>query len=196
MTRNFIGESFLKDLSICDDLINYHKNSEEKLSGVVGKSTEIKVVDKDIKLSTDVNISVDKACKEILFQKYFDELQIALNLYIEKYPHCNNQSPFTIIENINIQHYKANEGYFAWHCERGSSIMPVATRHLVFMTYLNDVEDEGETEFYYQDLKVKPKKGKTLIWCSDWTHTHRGITSPTQEKYIITGWFNFINNTI
>jgi hypothetical protein len=61
------------------------------------------------------------------------------------------------------------------------------------MTYLNDVNDDGETEFYYQNLKIKPQKGKTVIWPADWTHTHRGITSPTQEKYIITGWFNFIN---
>ena len=46
------------------------------------------------------------------------------------------------------------------------------------MTYLNDVNDYGETEFYYQKLKIKPEKGKTVIWCADWTHTHRGISSP------------------
>ena len=60
------------------------------------------------------------------------------------------------------------------------------------MTYLNDVEDKGETEFVLQNLKVKAEKGKTLIWPADWTHTHRGIISPTQEKYIVTGWFNFM----
>ncbi len=59
------------------------------------------------------------------------------------------------------------------------------------MTYLNDVEDGGGTEFYHQNLIVKPRKGKTLIWPADWTHTHRGVTSPTQEKYVITGWFNY-----
>ena len=31
------------------------------------------------------------------------------------------------------------------------------------MTYLNDIKDGGETEFYYQKLKVKPEKGLTLI---------------------------------
>jgi hypothetical protein len=65
------------------------------------------------------------------------------------------------------------------------------SRHLVFMTYLNDVTDGGETEFFYQKLKVKPEKGLTLIWGADWTFTHRGITSPTQTKYIVTGWFNY-----
>ena len=60
------------------------------------------------------------------------------------------------------------------------------------MTYLNDVTDDGETEFYYQKIKVKPQKGLTLIWPADWTHTHRGNTSKTQDKYIITGWYSFI----
>jgi len=59
------------------------------------------------------------------------------------------------------------------------------------MTYLNDISDEGETEFLYQKIKVKPEKGLTLIWPTDWTHTHRGIPSQTETKYIATGWYRF-----
>ena len=59
------------------------------------------------------------------------------------------------------------------------------------MTYLNDIEDGGETEFFYQKLKVKPQKGLTLIWPVDWTHTHRGVPSMTEEKIIATGWYYF-----
>jgi hypothetical protein len=60
------------------------------------------------------------------------------------------------------------------------------------MTYLNDVQDAGETAFYHQDVLIKPEKGLTLIWPSDWTFTHKGIPSPTEDKYIVTGWFSFI----
>jgi hypothetical protein len=60
------------------------------------------------------------------------------------------------------------------------------------MTYLNDVHDAGGTEFFHQKLTVLPRKGLTLIWPADWTHTHRGIVSPTEEKYVITGWFDFV----
>ena len=56
------------------------------------------------------------------------------------------------------------------------------------MTYLNDVEDGGGKEFKYQKLRFNAKKGTTLIWPPDFTHTHRGVISPTQEKYISTGW--------
>ena len=61
------------------------------------------------------------------------------------------------------------------------------------MTYLNDVEDCGETKFKLQNLKVKAEKGKTVIWPADWTHTHCGVVAPTQEKYIVTGWFSFVD---
>ena len=58
-----------------------------------------------------------------------------------------------------------------------------------WMTYLNDVEDGGCTYFPNFDLRFKPKKGTTLIWPSDWTHTHCGEVVNSGEKYIINGWF-------
>ena len=60
------------------------------------------------------------------------------------------------------------------------------------MTYLNDVNDGGETEYYYQKVKIKPVKGLTLIVPVDWTFTHRGIVSLTETKYIVTGWFSYL----
>jgi len=90
---------------------------------------------------------------------------------------------------FKVQKTEPGQGYHIWHCE--SSTRAFSNRILAWTLYLNDVEDGGETEFYYQKLKVKPRKGLTLIWAADWTHTHRGIPSPTEEKYIITGWFNY-----
>ena len=94
---------------------------------------------------------------------------------------------------LNQFHYFQMKGFFKWHCERGVGSEPITSRHLVFMTYLNDVTDDGETEFFHQKLKIKPEKGLTVMWPADWTFTHRGITSPTQEKFIITGWFNYLS---
>jgi hypothetical protein len=65
------------------------------------------------------------------------------------------------------------------------------TRILVFMTYLNDVPDGG-TEFIYQNIISPAKKGLTLIWPAEFTHLHRGQISKTKEKYIVTGWFNYL----
>ena len=62
------------------------------------------------------------------------------------------------------------------------------------MTYLNDVKKNGETEFFYQKLKIKPKKGLTLIWPATWEYTHRGNICKEQEKYIVTGWYSYKND--
>ena len=95
----------------------------------------------------------------------------------------------------HIQYYAPSSSYFVWHQENGCDL----TRVLTWMTYLNTVDDPddeygGGTAFYFQDKKEKAIKGKTLIWPADWTHHHRGIVSHTQEKYIITGWGEFIKN--
>ena len=95
---------------------------------------------------------------------------------------------FNINTNFNIQHYNINEGFNYYHYERDG--LSSCTRNLVFMTYLNNVEDGG-TQFKYQNLITPAKKGLTLIWPTDFTHTHRGVISQTKEKYIVTGWYTY-----
>jgi hypothetical protein len=190
MSDNFIGEGFIKDLSICDELIKYFNESDKKCDGVVGTQKNGVMVDVSIKKSTDILLS--EIPDENLICNYVKGLQSVLDPYMEKYKFCNAYARFTITEDVNVRCYKPNEGFYQWHTERYNNSYPNASRHLVFITYLNDVDDGGETEFYYQELKVKPRKGLTLIWPADWTHTHRGVTSPTQEKYIVTGWFSYV----
>jgi hypothetical protein len=185
-THSFIAGWYHEDTSICNDLIHYFDIAEHRGPGKSYFGNE-RVVDLSKKHSfdciiTDINMR----------NRYTNYLQQFVNLYIKKYPWCNGYEPWTIVEDILIQHYPPGGAFFSWHTERGN--MNVLDRHLVFMTYLNDVSDQGETEFYHQNIKVKPEKGLTLIWPADWTFTHRGIPSPSQEKYIVTGWFNFVNN--
>jgi len=187
--ENFIGYYQIEDLSICDDIINYWKSSDRKVPGLSYKPTGNSSIDADWKDSIDVSISIDEI--DPLFVLYIKELSTAIDNYKEKFPFSCNYSSWKIIEGVNIQYYKPGGGFKIWHCERGISSPPVCNRHLAWMTYLNDVTDGGGTEFYHQGLTVQAKKGMTIIWPVDWTYTHRGVVSPTQEKYIITGWFNY-----
>ena len=177
----------LSDLSICDGLIEYHKNSVEYKRRVQGPASGYRWKETS-KVSTDAIIH--PGSQNNIIQKYNSEVISATQIYCKKYS-LENLFQIGIKEPFNIQHYAPNEGFFNWHCER--SYYQSHQRALVFMTYLNDVEDGGETEFYYQQLKIKPVKGKMVIWPPDFTHKHRGITSPTQEKYIATGWMNFFD---
>ncbi len=188
--NNFISGWYFEDTSICDELIEFHKNSKFKNPGVIGRTvgSEIKpVVDKSHKDSSDCQLDGD------LLSKYFLSLKNIVDAYIEKYPFCNYYSPWKIVDRVNIQHYTKNGGYHAWHTERSASGPSlIASRHLTFITYLNTVQDKGETEFFHQNISVKAEKGLTIIWPVDWTFTHRGIASPTEDKWIATGWFNYV----
>ena len=62
--------------------------------------------------------------------------------------------------------------------------------HPYKLSYLNNNPD-GCTYFKYQQIKTPAEKGLTLIWPSDFTHTHKGEISNKEEKYIITGWLGF-----
>lgn len=178
--ENFIFESYLNDLSICDRLVDYHSSS------VCTPGVTFGSVNPEIKDSMDCYLD-----DVLLANSYITELQSVVNQYIEKFPMCNFYAPWSITESINIQHYKPGQGFKAWHTERGSADPRIGRRHLVFMTYLNDVSDGG-TEFIHQNIITTARKGKTVIWPVDWTYTHRGQISLTEEKYIATGWFSFV----
>jgi prolyl 4-hydroxylase len=184
--NNFIEGYYLSDLSICDDLIKLFENSNHKVLGKSGKGT----VNKKVKDSLDLQLFINDVVKFPILDKYFRQLSQTINLYKKKYKFCNEHvADWGIQHDFNIQKYKPSQAYHSWHCEHAN--IPSSKRHLVFMTYLNDVKQGGETEWYYQKLKVKPEKGLTVIWSADWTFTHKGHTTIDEDKYIITGWFEF-----
>ena len=98
------------------------------------------------------------------------------------------------IGDINAQKYDAGSGgYPYWHSE----VYPQAGhndalhRIMLFMFYLNDVEQGGETDFFYQNVSVKPKAGRMVIAPAYFTHTHRGNIPVSNDKYILTSWVLF-----
>ncbi len=96
--------------------------------------------------------------------------------------------------NIQAQKYEVNKGgYPYWHSEVYPQLQHNEALHrvLLFMFYLNDVEEGGETEFYYQKRKIAPKKGTMVIAPGYFTHTHRGNKPVSNDKYILTSWVLF-----
>jgi hypothetical protein len=182
---DFIHEEYLDDITVCDALIEYfHTKTPER--GVVN-TDKGPIIDLDVRDSYDVPLDVG-----VLAVNYFNNLQTVIDSYVEKYVYSQMVTRWGLDELANIQHYLPGGGYKKWHYERSGRSIKHLTRHLVFMTYLNDVTDAGGTEFMYQNKIVTPKKGLTIIWPADWTHTHRSIVSPTQDKYIITGWLSYL----
>ena len=95
---------------------------------------------------------------------------------------------------INLQHYRADTGgYPAWHCEIALADPRAEYLHraLLWTIYLNDGFEEGETEFLFQQRKVRPETGSLLIAPTAFTHTHRGNRPGGGDKYIATSWVLF-----
>ena len=181
---SFIGGWFIDD-KICNNLISFYKqNNKESAEGPVFINNKI-TVDKSIKESNDLVLSSDYF--EYPVNEYRISLQKCLGKYINKYKYVNSHDKFNVEHSYAIQYYPPKGGYKKWHFENATK--QTSTRVLVFMTYLNDVENAG-TEFFYQKLKTPCKKGLTLIWPAGFTHTHKGIINKKNDKYIVTGWFS------
>ena len=182
--KNFIFTSTIKP-SICDRLIDLYESGlntlgQPKVTGGM--------------LNNRINFK-EKKCKESFYDAtslvfYLKELKKILNKYKKEYPWCGVACPWALYRVVKIQKYLPGEAYFRTHYENNGDNESIK-RHLTFMTYLNTVKEGGETEWPSQQVKIKPKKGSTIIWPAYFTHPHHGIPAPKETKYIITGWYYY-----
>ena len=89
---------------------------------------------------------------------------------------------------VKLQKTLPTEGYHIWHVEHGLQTEGANDRAFVFTIYLNDVKEGGETEFLHFSKRVKPKKGRIVIWPASFPYVHRGNPPISGEKYILTSW--------
>ena len=103
MTNDFIGEYYLNDSKICDDLIKYFESSNRKQPGSMGYKT----VDKNLKDSTDISVNtyeVNQREHSVVLDYYNQVLEV-LDEYINDYPECNNYGAFGVKEPFIFKRY-------------------------------------------------------------------------------------------
>jgi hypothetical protein len=183
----FIGGWYIPK-QVCDDVISFFdKNKTKQTPGYSYNSLQEKdVIDKNFKDSIDLCVNTDMFGSNAIFN-YIQQLSNIITEYEIKYPMAKNNSSYALIDFFQLQYYPPGAGFKVWHHERFKSSKD---RVFVFMTYLNDVP-KGGTKFYHQQITSPAKKGLTLMWPSEWTHTHKGQISKEHDKYIATGWFKF-----
>lgn len=160
----------------------FEAHSEEQYEGRVGQLAE---KDRSIKKSTDLVVSGKAHWKDI-DQALFRSMGQAILEFRESYPYF--KGPFKDM-GYAIQRTLPGEHYH-WHIDGGSH--EFSQRQLVAVWYLNDVQGPGgETEFLFQDIKIKPEQGKLVLFPPFWTHEHRGATLKKGVKYIATTWVVF-----
>ena len=179
------------------DFFNIQHELNETYQGGIGHGK----IDIKRKNSTDLNLLHNKFTKDkqhsdvveayvsLTYNKFLDYLKIYTLDYYQKNID-ENQPLFKKPKTALMHMYEPPDGGFhKWHQDWSSSPY-YSSRILVGMTYLNDVEEGGETEFYNQKVKIKPKQGTLVVFPTYFTHLHRGNKPISNRKYIINLWGN------
>lgn len=168
---------------LCDDMVErFEQAKDEHYTGRIGQTFD---KDTSIKKSTDLVVSGKERWKDV-DNNLFRSLGLALQEFKQKYQYF--QGPFKD-NGYALQRTKTGEHYH-WHIDGGSH--EFSQRQLVAIWYLNDVPGPGgETEFLFQDIRIRPQKGKLVLFPPFWTHEHRGVTMLKGVKYIATTWVIF-----
>ena len=170
---------------LCDNMVErFEQHSAEQYEGRVGFDVGENV---SLKKTTDLVVSGKAHWKDV-DNNLFRSLGLAIREFQKQHPFFANMQQFRDM-GYNLQRYQPGE-YYNWHVDADSQ--GLASRQLVAIWYLNDVHGAGgETEFIYQDVRVRPKKGTLILFPPFWTHQHRAVTLQEGVKYIATTWITF-----
>ncbi len=169
---------------VCDDMIHrFEAHPEQQYPGRVGPQHDQEA---SIKRSTDLRISGRKDWKPV-DEGLFLSLSAAVNEIAKIHPFFASNSFRDM--GYNMQRTQQEE-FYHWHVDSGPG--EFSQRQLVAIWYLNDVDGPGgETEFYFQDVKINPEAGKLILFPPFWSHAHRGVILQQGVKYIATTWVCF-----
>jgi len=184
---HFIGSWNIKNDNLCKEIIRFFDENK----GLQKKGTTASGTNYAYKMTTDISINPNelKNDKYKCFNSYIDELYKCFIDYQLQWPFLKSMVKNVDIGSFNVQKYSKGDHFSQIHTERAS--LKSSNRLFAWMTYLDNVEDGGTTNFLHYGIKIKPEIGKTLIWPAEWTHAHSGEILGSGEKHIITGWMNF-----
>ena len=174
----------------CGAVIDFFESIKERqFAGTTGPQMH---QDPKKKIDTELRLDLRELLEDKKLEPVAKALYKACEEYCQTYPFLGKIKGWSVDTIFKIQRYNPNEAYFSEHCENGGDIDGDMERRLIaLMVYLNTVTDGGQTHFPTHHISFSPKVGDILMWPAYWTHPHHGIPSPTQTKYIITGWYVF-----
>ena len=211
--KNFTNGIELYDFSLseefCSELINLINTSGNYAEIAIKKCITFSLFSIDFWKYYDNNNKYP--IQKVLNNKYNDIFLKLKNILYEKLlEYCEKYEYFSssvlmkktgnlkkdIIDNtdivsINFTKYEPKiHDCNVFHSEDSFVSIDESTRKMAFIVYLNNVNKGGETEFYFQDLKIKPKIGRIAFFPPNWLCTHKGNVTLDENKYILTGWIH------
>jgi len=109
--------------------------------------------------------------------------------YIKKHPEINGLAQWKLTPTAQFAMWEPGKYYHYLHCENEGKYH---NRFLSWMIFLNDIKEGGRTYFPQYNTYLEPKAGDFYIWPAGWTHLHRGEQAPSERKYTVTGWYEYV----
>ena len=169
-------------LSLCDEILNEFKNSDEWEDTEIGLGE----VEKNIRNCQTIVISFphviqkNKDIRHKLDNAIFDGASKCIKDYNTKFPHCK------IEEDSGYELLKYPEGCF--YIEHTDSFK-AAPRAVSCSFILNDDFEGGEFAFFKRELKYKLEKGDALLFPSNFMYPHEVMPVTKGTRYSIITWF-------
>lgn len=114
---------------------------------------------------------------------FYAQIDRYLAEYNRRVPLSLPVPPRPDLEDLRMKRYRAGgDERFEPHFD---SIDDKCRRYLVFLWYLNDVADGGETEFCDLGIKVQARAGRLLMFPPYWMFQHAGLVPVSNDKYIV-----------
>jgi hypothetical protein len=191
--KDFIGvyDGYIPD-EACDqaiELFNKYQEFNKVFSRFSSEGTT-----QDLKNDKQLFCSPEVLTNEKFNVNKLKALMINFDMALRHYYTETNIKKYTaediMTDHVKIQKTIPSQGYHLWHVEHNSG-RDMEKRVLAYSIYLNTVEEGGETEFLHQSQRVKPVKGRIVIWPAGFPYIHRGNPPLSGEKYIVTSWINY-----
>jgi len=181
------------DADSCNMLIGKFEAAEED------QYEEVRQVERDKAIAfTQINLvnnedwaSVQNGMLEV-FQDY-------IMAYINDCKIAPKQWPQTYgYEAIRMKRY-LNNNYDRFDPHVDVMNQETSRRFLSFFIYLNDVDEGGETEFLnlykpgtYIPFRVRPKRGRMLMFPPTWQYYHAGLKPISGMKYLLHSYLHYV----
>lgn len=93
------------------------------------------------------------------------------------------------IEKTNVLLYEP-DGKDKFHPHMDAWDLGTATRQVSIVLYCNTVDEGGETVFVRQDERIRPEKGRLVLFPSGWTHPHEAKAPMSGPKIAVVSWLH------
>lgn len=168
----------------CDLIVEwFNTNKEYQRPGRVVNNNDDQTVVEEVKVATQSIVPFGTPM--------FDLMTEICHMSYDSYLNVVERAPIEDVyfRDYSVRVYEKNVGFFKPHVDQHAG--GTVYRLFAIILYLNDVNEGGETEFGTLNKKVKPEKGKVLMFPCNFLYPHHANIPISDPKYIATAFLNF-----